>query len=69
MTLIQIEIDKCVDNKRDIKCPFVSEKLTKGYGYAIDYMCSLKNNRVTSGYVEWDRDIQPIPSWCPIRVK
>ena len=69
MTLLQFELDRCVDTERGIRCPFVTEKLTKGYGYAVDYMCALKNNKITSGYVEWDREINPIPDWCPIMVK
>ena len=66
MPIVKFNLEKCVDNKQKIRCPFCTDKLTKGYGYAVDYMCSLMDNRVTSGYVEWDREINPVPDWCPI---
>lgn len=65
--IIQLTLKKCVDNKAGVKCPYCTEKLTKGFGYAVDYMCKLMDNRVTSGYVEWESEINPVPSWCPIR--
>ena len=65
---IQIQLEKCIDNSKKIKCPYCTEKLTKGYGYAVDYMCSLMDNRITSGYIEWEYEINPVPDWCPLRV-
>lgn len=69
MAKIVIELDKCIDSKRGIECPFATSRLTKGYGYAVDYLCGLNNNEITSRYVEWERDIKPIPDWCPILLK
>jgi len=69
MAFIKIELDRCVDITRNIKCPYVTEKLTKGYGYAVDYMCRLNDNKIVSGYVEWDRDVNPVPDWCPLLIK
>jgi len=51
------------------ECPKCGKKLTKGYGYAMDYFCKLKDNRITSGYVEWESEINPVPKWCPLRAK
>lgn len=62
MTMVQFNIEKCD------KCPFVKTKLTKGFGYALDYMCSKKDNRVITSYIEWDSQIPPVPEWCPIKV-
>ncbi len=54
MPIVKFNLDKCIDNKQKIRCPYCIEKLTKGFGYAVDYMCSLKDNKITSGYVEWE---------------
>jgi hypothetical protein len=62
-TKIILEIDACNNG-----CPHCGEKITKGYGYAMDYFCKLKNNKVVSGYVEWESDLNPVPDWCPVRV-
>ncbi len=61
MTIIRIDLKDCRT------CPKCNKKLTKGYGYAMDYFCTLKDDRVTSGYVEWESDINPIPNWCPLK--
>jgi hypothetical protein len=66
MSILKLELEKCV-NPDGIRCPFVEEKLTKGYGYAVDYMCGKCDNRVTSVYVEWDSDVNPVPNWCPLK--
>lgn len=63
MTKITIDLKDCR------KCPECGEKLTKGYGYATDYFCKLKNNKITSGYVEWSSDVNPVPNWCPLKQK
>lgn len=62
LVVIQIEVTDCR------QCPKHGEKLTKGYGYATDYFCTLSNNKIVSGYVEWESDINPVPDWCPIRI-
>lgn len=51
-----------------VKCPDVNVEKTEGAGYAQDYICPhLK--RTISGYVEWDRDLNPVPDDCPLRVE
>lgn len=74
MAKIVINIDRCVNNGDDnICCPYAGSAHTPGSGYATDYFCKLKPDkkaehgfRGTSGYVEWDSEINPIPKWCPI---
>lgn len=51
MAKIIIELDKCIDNKKRIKCPYCYVERTPGTGYAVDHFCRLTNNK-TSGYVE-----------------
>lgn len=54
-------------------CPHCDTKLTKGYGYALDYFCTKATKiddeyRTIAGYVEWPSE-EPqdnkIPLWCP----
>lgn len=73
MAQLLIVLNRCVNNKDGICCPYAGKARTRGAGYAEDYLCKLtpeKNSehgyRITSGYVEWDRDINPVPNWCPI---
>lgn len=66
---IELELDRCIDPIKDLRCPYADEKSTKGYGYAVNHVCTKMGGRITSGYVEWVRDINPIPDWCPIIVK
>lgn len=47
------------------KCPHCGSKLTKGYGYAMDYFCLEYGDKISSGYVEWESDVNTIPEWCP----
>lgn len=51
------------------QCPHCKTKLTKGYGYATDYICyATSNTRIIAGYVEWDSEIpKEPPEWCPFR--
>lgn len=65
MAKIIIELDKCIDNKKRIKCPYCYVERTPGTGYAVDHFCRLTNNK-TSGYVEWESDINPVPNSCPL---
>lgn len=60
-TKIVIELDNCYE------CPYCGQKLTKGYGYALDYFCKKTHNKITSGYVEWESDMNPVPDWCPLK--
>ena len=58
---IVLEIDSCES------CPKNGRKLTKGYGYAYDNFCTMtKDNKITSGYVEWPSEVNPVPDWCPL---
>lgn len=61
-TTIQLEINNCTD------CPKNYSVLTKGYGHAVDYKCSEMDGKTSSGYVEWNSDINPVPEWCPLKV-
>jgi hypothetical protein len=63
---VTIEITNCK------RCPNCKTKLTKGFGYALDFYCNkTPDNRVIAGYCEWTRD-EPqdgeIPAWCPLAV-
>lgn len=55
--------------KNCMDCPFVAKKLTKGYGYATDYLCTKAGNAVIRRYVEWPSE-EPkdheFPQWCPL---
>jgi hypothetical protein len=62
-TKVVITIDACNHG-----CPHCGEKLTKGFGYAMDFFCKLSDNKIVSGYVEWDSDLNPVPEWCPLRL-
>ena len=77
MPHLVLEFEKCVvkHGNEYICCPYVHEEPTEGAGCATDYFCKLvpdpRNScgyRTTSGYVEWPREINPVPNWCPIRV-
>jgi len=63
MTILRLEVKDCSE------CPKCDTKRTYGAGYAIDYFCTLCDNKVTSGYVEWSRDMNPVPNWCPLIVE
>ena len=74
MPKIVITLERCVYNGKDrISCPYVHTGHTPGSGFGQDYFCKLvpDTNEIcgfkkTSGYVEWDREINPIPIWCPL---
>jgi hypothetical protein len=74
MAKLIIILEKCVNNgNKNISCPYADSERTPGAGYAMDYFCTLMPDskaehgfKKTSGYVEWDREINPIPLWCPI---
>ena len=66
---IEIELDKCIDNVKNARCPYAASARTPFSGFAEDYYCKAANNRITSGYVEWERDVNPIPPWCPKLIK
>lgn len=51
------------------KCPMVISKRTVGAGYALDYHCSAVDNKRVMYYVEWDKDMNPVPEWCPYRIE
>ena len=73
-------MDRCVGNKDEsgitFDCPFCESDRTRDAGFAMDYFCKLTSDanersgfRMTSGYVEWDSDINPVPLWCPLMDK
>ena len=66
-----LELDNCstVKDGSGISrgCPYSIEKRTPNSGYALDYFCKLAENKMTSGYVEWIKDFNPVPEWCPLR--
>ena len=74
MPKLFIILDKCVNNGTEqISCPYAGSGRTVGAGYAMDYFCKLVPDKketygfkLTSGYVEWEWEIDPIPDWCPI---
>ena len=74
MANLILTLEKCVHNGKDnIDCPYADSERTNYAGYAMDYFCKLVSDpkaehgfKQTSGYVEWDREIRPIPLWCPI---
>lgn len=60
-TLIVLNIENCSE------CPKNEAKRTPGAGYAEDYYCTaVSPKKKTSGYVEWARDVNPVPQWCPL---
>jgi len=81
MARLTIILDKCVQNTlvlpngaTKVACPYAGTAGTRGAGFAQDYFCKLTPDpksehgyRITSGYVEWDREINPVPNWCPLR--
>lgn len=60
MTKIVLDIKNCTG------CPKVVQERTPRAGYAVDYFCSLVDNKLVSGYVEWESDLNPVPDWCPL---
>jgi hypothetical protein len=62
-TKILLQLETCKP------CPYVDVRETPGAGYALDYHCTHANNRIVMGYVEWESEEKPVPSWCPHRVK
>ena len=77
MPKIILELEKCVHSGKDrIDCPYAGSAHTPASGFGTDYFCKLVPDekeehgfKITSGYVEWDREINPIPIWCPIMAK
>ena len=82
MAKIILEFDRCVNNEithfKNISCPYAGRlpgsEPTIGAGFAVDYFCKLtpdpksKNGyKQTSGDVEWSSEVNPIPTWCPLR--
>lgn len=73
MVKIILTLDKCVNNGKDkINCPYAESDRTPNSGYAVDWYCKLMPDpqefhgyKITSGYVEWDNEINPVPNWCP----
>ena len=68
MTTIFLNLENCVQLKNSHVighgCPYALGEQTTGAGqHAVDYKCSL-TNRVTSGYVESYKEINPVPDWC-----
>jgi len=59
---------KLLDFPKCDKCAFVKTKRTQGAGYAHDYHCSKKDDKLITKYVEWDSDLPEIPNWCPFKV-
>ena len=51
------------------ECPFCKTRRTMGAGYAFDYLCSAKNNKVITNYVEYMSELNPVPKWCPYYIK
>jgi len=75
MAQLILNLDKCVHNN-GVDCPYAGKDRTLGAGYAEDYYCKLTPDsksvhgfKLTSGYVEWESEIHPIPIWCPIMSK
>lgn len=71
MPKIVIDLEKCrgntVKEHNSINCPFSYTERTPRSGYADDYKCHLLN-RTISGYVEWEKDVNPVPNDCPLLV-
>lgn len=61
----------CVTNCK--QCPDCKTKLTKGFGYAMDYFCDgTPDQKTIAGYVEWDSEAPKdgqIPHFCPRATK
>jgi hypothetical protein len=62
---------KTLKIKNCVECPHSTTKLTKGYGYAEDYICTAtkRKNNVIAGYVEWPSEMPQdgeFPEWCPL---
>ena len=70
MPKIILDIEKCVSwDVGGIKCPYNETKDTPGAGCASDYYCTaVTPKKKTSGYVEWSKEINPVPTWCPLRI-
>jgi len=65
---------KLVPVKNCTECPHCTTKLTKGYGYAEDYLCTLtkRKDNLIAGYVEWTSEAPQdhvFPQWCPLKDK
>ena len=59
-----LELSDCRD------CPMVLKKTTPSSLYAKDYFCkATKDLKKIMGYVEFKSDLQPIPFWCPYKLK
>ena len=58
------QIENCMN------CPNCDTKLTKGFGYAMDYFCTAADNKTIAGYVEWDSEKPKdgvFPKFCPLK--
>jgi hypothetical protein len=60
--IIKMTINDCTE------CPKVCSGRTKDSGYALDYFCTICDNRKIMGHAEiGPNDIKPVPDWCPIK--
>jgi hypothetical protein len=63
---LTLEIRNCNE------CPNHDTKLTKGFGYAMDYICKAAGGKTIAGYVEWASDGPydgKFPDFCPLPSK
>ena len=66
--IIKTKIVLIVDNCS--QCPKCNQERTPEAGYAFDYYCTMfKNPKKVMGYIEWEHEKEPIPEWCPLRLK
>ena len=57
-----IEINRCDE------CPKVRTERTPGAGCATDYYCTAtRRDKKVMGYIEWSREMKPVPKWCPLK--
>lgn len=60
----------CHGDKHVRPCPNLTSRLTKGYGYAEDYLCRAADARLIDGYVEWESEKRKpgdFPDFCPLQ--
>ena len=80
MTKIQFELKDCQDCPFCVSNKYYT---SDSWEHAEDYWCrkvpadnsadddyqrKTKTHKLIAGYIEWRREMPPVPTWCPIRV-
>ena len=65
MAKIQFDIKDCQDCP---ECKREKHYTEDSWEHAENFYCKKAKDRKIAGYVEWRREMPPVPEWCPVKV-